>query len=88
MRAVAAGVPAAPVRGVDHPGGEPEHAFHAVAPDAAMNPPVPRQPSPTSPTDRADEEQIRRWLKLRRELTELHARLEYLKLMMNLGVSQ
>lgn len=53
-----------------------------------MNPPVPRQPSPTSPTDRADEEQIRRWLKLRRELTELHARLEYLKLMMNLGVSQ
>ncbi|MDP9044549.1 MAG: hypothetical protein M3O01_07050 [Pseudomonadota bacterium] len=53
-----------------------------------MNPPAPRQQPPLAPSHAVDDEQVRRWLKLRRELTELHARLEYLKLMMNLGVSQ
>jgi hypothetical protein len=53
-----------------------------------MNTPAPRQQPPVSPADPVDDEQVRRWLKLRRELTELHARLEYLKLMMTLGVSQ
>jgi hypothetical protein len=51
--------------------------------------PTPRpQPSPVPRTAAVDDEQLRNWLRLRRELTELHARLEYLKLMMTLGVSQ
>ena len=52
-----------------------------------MNTPSPSQPTPSSRLP-ADELQIRNWLALRRELAELHARLEYLKLMMTLGVSQ
>jgi hypothetical protein len=50
-----------------------------------MNTPSPR---PAAPTQRAaiDDAQMRRWLKLRRELAQLHARLEYLKLMASLGV--
>ena len=48
-----------------------------------MNTPTPR---PANPRSAIDDSQMRRWLKLRRELAELHARLEYLKLMANLGV--
>ena len=50
-----------------------------------MNTPTPRPATPT-PRTPIDDRQMRRWLKLRRELAELHARLEYLKLMANLGV--
>ena len=53
-----------------------------------MNIPAPHQPSSQPPVTPVDEEQVRRWLKLRRELTELHARLEYLKLMVSLGVTR
>lgn len=53
-----------------------------------MNPPSPRPPPPHSARVTADELQIRNWLRLRRELAELHARLEYLKLMVSLGVSR
>lgn len=43
-----------------------------------------------TPSSRAvtEEWQPRNWLRLRRELAELHARLEYLKLMLTLGVSR
>jgi len=51
-----------------------------------MNTPPPKQPSP-SPRS-TDESQIRAWLKLRRELAELHAQLVYLNLIMSLGVRQ
>ena len=49
-----------------------------------------QRPEPTPPSSRAmaDELQVRNWLRLRRELAELHARLEYLKLMLALGVSR
>ena len=56
-----------------------------------MNPSVPPSSLPNpgdSPRLAADELQIRNWLRLRRELSELHARLEYLKLMVHLGVSR
>ena len=53
-----------------------------------MTTPTPRPQPPVLPMTRANDEQVQRWLKLRRELTELHARLEYLKLMVALGVSQ
>ena len=52
-----------------------------------MNTPSLRPATPT-PRTVIDDLQIRRWLALRRELSELHARLEYLKLMANLGVSR
>lgn len=52
-----------------------------------MNIPLPSQPSRPAAVSQVDEEQLRRWLRLRRELTELHAQLEYLKLMVTLGVS-
>lgn len=52
-----------------------------------MNPSTPHpQPIPSSQLA-SNELQIRNWLRLRRELAELHARLEYLKLLMKLGVS-
>ena len=53
-----------------------------------MNQPTPR-PQPTATPQRGvvDEQQIRNWLRLRDEMAELHARLEYLKLMVSLGVS-
>jgi hypothetical protein len=59
--------------------------------DDAMTTPAPRPLPPVTPLSSispVDDEQILRFLKLRRELTELHARLEYLKLMVSLGVSQ
>ena len=50
-----------------------------------MNQPTPHpQPAPHAV---ADQQRILNWLRLRRELAELHARLEYLKLMVSLGVS-
>jgi len=53
-----------------------------------MNQPTPRpQPDPTPQRRVADEAQIRNWLRLRDEMAELHARLEYLKLMVSLGVA-
>lgn len=54
-----------------------------------MNTPSPR-PDSAQPVPRisADELQIRNWLRLRRELAELHARLEYLKLMVSLGAAK
>ena len=53
-----------------------------------MNTPPAGPSLPPGPARRAatHEAQVRAWLKLRRELLELHARLEYLKLMLNLGV--
>jgi hypothetical protein len=53
-----------------------------------MNTPSPRPESTPSSRAVADELQVRNWLRLRRELAELHARLEYLKLMVSLGVSR
>jgi len=51
----------------------------------AMNTPTPH---PSEPPHRrvADEDQLRSWLKLRQELAELNARLEYLRLIVSLGV--
>jgi hypothetical protein len=64
--------------------------MHAELSDDRMNTtPSPRpQPSPVPRAAAVDDQQVRNWLRLRRELTELHARLEYLKLMASLGVSQ
>jgi hypothetical protein len=52
-----------------------------------MNTPTPRQPDPM-PHTAAGELQMHNWLALRRELAELHARLEYLNLILRLGVSR
>ena len=55
-----------------------------------MNTPSPR-PTPSAqpaPRSAVDDAQVRRWLQLRRELAEVHAKLEYLKLMLSLGVSR
>jgi hypothetical protein len=45
-------------------------------------------PHPSEPPHRrvADDAQVRSWLKLREELAELNARLEYLRLIVSLGV--
>jgi acyl-CoA-binding protein len=51
-------------------------------------PPDPSNPPEPSPGSHVDEAQIRAWLKLKGEVAELHARLEYLKLMLQLGVRQ
>ncbi len=51
-------------------------------PPSPANRPEPSQRSP------ADEAQVRAWLKLKGEVAELHARLEYLKLMLSLGVGR
>lgn len=53
-----------------------------------MNSPSPQQQPTPSSRAAADDLQVRNWLRLRRELAELHARLEYLKLMVSLGVSK
>lgn len=53
-----------------------------------MNTPSPRPESTPSSRAAADDLQVLNWLRLRRELAELHARLEYLKLMVTLGVSK
>jgi hypothetical protein len=53
-----------------------------------MDTPAPRPPSSPAPSQgsSSSEAQIRAWLKLQHEVAELHARLEYLKLMVSLGV--
>lgn len=45
-------------------------------------------PHPSDPPRRhvPDDEKMRSWLKLRNELAELNARLEYLRLIVSLGV--
>ena len=53
-----------------------------------MNTSPPRPEFTPSSRATAEELQARNWLRLRRELAELHARLEYLKLMLTLGVSR
>jgi hypothetical protein len=45
----------------------------------------PSSPEP-SPRRAGDETQMRAWLKLHSELAELHARLEYIRLIVALGV--
>ena len=57
-------------------------------PPIPPNSPSPRIPHVPRHRTIAADEQIRVWLKLRREMAELHARLEYLRLMLSLGVSQ
>ena len=79
-------------RGVDRHHRVRDHAFQADPSDETMNQPTPRpqpRPQPTLTPQRrvADEQQIRNWLRLRDEMAELHARLEYLRLMVSLGVS-
>ena len=49
-----------------------------------MNTPPPIPPAP--PQRAAEDAQILAWLRLKRELGELHAKLEYLRLLMSLGV--
>ncbi len=55
-----------------------------------MNTPPPSPANRPEPSQRshADEAQVRAWLKLKVEVAELHARLEYLKLLLKLGVGQ
>jgi hypothetical protein len=54
-----------------------------------MNMPPQNRPRPPQPVQRSsDDSQIRAWLKLRRELAELHSQLVYLNLIMSLGVKQ
>ena len=52
-----------------------------------MNIPTPT-PRPPAPRADPDDPRVRLWLALRHELAELHARLEYLKLMASLGVRE
>lgn len=51
-----------------------------------MNTPDPRRTRPQQRPHIDDEVQVRLWLKLREELTELNARLEYLRLLAKMGV--
>jgi len=54
-----------------------------------MNTPSPSPPSRPQPAlpGEVDVSKVRKWLELKHEMAELHAKLEYLKLMMSLGVS-
>ena len=52
-----------------------------------MPTPPPNRPIITR-TRTTEDAQMRAWLILRRELAELHARLEFLKLLVRLGVRQ
>jgi len=51
-----------------------------------MNTPPNPNPSERPQRSAADEAQARSWLRLRQELAELNARLEYLRLIVSLGV--
>lgn len=75
--AVTEGVPH-PKRGVEAGARRMEHSLMDAAP-------TPRQPSPNSSDDTA---RVKAWIELRHELEQLHARLEYLRLMLKLGVRQ
>lgn len=72
-------------RGID-PAAPRRDDAHQHQPTAhTMNKPTPSSSTPFTPTPVSDA-QIRSWLQLRRELAELHARLEYVKLMVSVGV--
>jgi hypothetical protein len=75
----------APDHGVDRPVPLRDHADIASHSGFAMNTPTPR-PSVPQPITGADDARVRSWLRLRSELNELNARLEYLRLMLKLGV--
>jgi hypothetical protein len=47
---------------------------------------TPPNPSQSLPGNPADETRLRAWLMLRDDLAEMHARLEYLRLMVSLRV--
>jgi hypothetical protein len=49
-----------------------------------MNTPPQKPPAPGQAPDPTDAQMIA-WLRLRQEMIEVHARLEYLKLMLKLG---
>lgn len=49
-----------------------------------MNTPPPNRPVPFTATD-PSAAQMLAWLRLRQEMLELHARLEYVKLMLKIG---
>ena len=52
-----------------------------------MNTPPPNRPDLSNaqqPTN-GNDEQVLAWIRLREEMSELHARLEYIKLMLKLG---
>ena len=53
-----------------------------------MNTPPPNHPDRSNAQQPADgnDEQVLAWIRLREEMSELHARLEYIKLMLKLGV--
>lgn len=53
-----------------------------------MHTPPPHPDSNPPARTTADDLQVLNWLRLRQELAELHARLEYLKLMLKLGLSR
>jgi hypothetical protein len=74
-------------RGVDPRSSVRDDGGNADLTDEAMNTPPPRPPSPRPPRS-ADDSRISDWLRLRRELVELHARLEYLRLLVALGVGK
>jgi hypothetical protein len=50
-----------------------------------MNTPPPKPPALGQAPDPSDAQMLA-WLRLRQELIELHARLEYVKLMLKIGV--
>lgn len=60
--------------------------MNASPPNPAPNP----SPNPQPPIDPTTAQvlQLRNWIKLRDEMAELHARLEYLKLMLNLRIAR
>jgi hypothetical protein len=58
---------------------------HASVPNPAMSQPPP-QSADRTPQDDPLDERTRAMCELRYRLTELHAQLEYLKLMLELGV--
>jgi len=52
-----------------------------------MNTPPSDRPenNPSQPPTEVNDEQVLAWIRLREEMSELHARLEYIKLMLKLG---
>ena len=73
----------APERGVDHHPPVRDHPVqHLNSWREPMNTPMP------SRRVSADDRRIRAWIELRRELAEMHARLEYLKLLLRLRVKR
>jgi hypothetical protein len=75
----------APDHGVDRLAPHRDHDCTASHSGFAMNTPTPRPSVPPQITG-ADDARVRAWLRLRSELAELNARLEYLRLMLKLGV--